>query len=441
MFATIKARRFGGHGWDLLDCVVRADDPHETTLRETIAKAFREERPRLACDPPERHCIDGVHSSRGTAVHAMLDAPLAAVVKQMKGDTEFCVTIFVAEEDSSTEAERTAETSVRREPRSRELEEFRKQRGHEEGSGRRDVGRTRRPEEPSSKTISDGWEGRFRELEEFEEEHGHCRVPESRLGGLGRWVERQRAEKRSGRLDAGRAQKLEELGFPWDAAGSEQGEARLQEPKGLEEEEHDHSTGGEGLGPLEARPAPQPKEEPGRRRDAAPREVGPWEARFRQLREFREEHGHCDVPYARPGGLGMWARHQRRGGTKGERRRQLNADRIRRLEELDFHRDAAASDELPLEEETAADPLLPPDATRHDIGKAPNYASAYRDGAWIYGNKIKYAQYTCRWPGCPKLIRNYCVCNPARWLCPSHVVQHAVEATRDECMLILESSS
>ena len=45
----------------------------------------------------------------------------------------------------------------------------------------------------------------------------------------------------------------------------------------------------------------------GNRRDKSDR----WEAWLRQLKEFKEEHGHCDVPEKHPGGLGDWVRNQR----------------------------------------------------------------------------------------------------------------------------------
>ena len=85
----------------------------------------------------------------------------------------------------------------------------------------------------------------------------------------------------------------------------------------------------------------------------------------------------------------------------------------------------------PLAEERADDLFLP--LTRcHDIGTAPTHASAYRNRAWVRDANVKYAQYTCRWPGCKKATRNYCVCTPGTWLCPSHIVQHAVDATKDD---------
>ena len=74
----------------------------------------------------------------------------------------------------------------------------------------------------------------------------------------------------------------------------------------------------------------------------------------------------------------------------------------------------------------------PRTARCHDIGTAPTHASAYRNRAWVRDANVKYAQYTCRWTGCKKMTRNFCVCSPGTWLCPSHIVQHAVDATRLE---------
>ena len=67
----------------------------------------------------------------------------------------------------------------------------------------------------------------------------------------------------------------------------------------------------------------------------------------------------------------------------------------------------------------------------HSIATAPNYASEYRNRRWICDATSKYPQYTCKWPGCKKLIRTYCSCTPGRWLCTSHIVSHAVEVTKE----------
>ena len=55
---------------------------------------------------------------------------------------------------------------------------------------------------------------------------------------------------------------------------------------------------------------------------------------FQELKEFKEEHGHCNVPSKHLGGLGKWVDTQRRGGEEGSQR--LDAGLIQKLEELGF---------------------------------------------------------------------------------------------------------
>ena len=57
-----------------------------------------------------------------------------------------------------------------------------------------------------------------------------------------------------------------------------------------------------------------------------------WEERFQQLKEFKEEHGHCNVPRMHPEGLGSWVIYQRYGG--GSQRR--NAEQTQKLKDLGF---------------------------------------------------------------------------------------------------------
>merc|ERR1712238_600814 len=85
------------------------------------------------------------------------------------------------------------------------------------GSRRLDAGRIQKLEELGFQwnMMPDRWEARLRELREFKEEHGHCNVPSKHPGGLGDWVMYQLSKKEGRCLDAGRIQKLEELGFQW----------------------------------------------------------------------------------------------------------------------------------------------------------------------------------------------------------------------------------
>ena len=62
------------------------------------------------------------------------------------------------------------------------------------------------------------WEDYFAALVRFKEREGHCKVPDNRARvdglDLGRWVSRQRANKG---LSQERRQRLEKIGFIWDA--------------------------------------------------------------------------------------------------------------------------------------------------------------------------------------------------------------------------------
>ena len=278
----------------------------------------------------------------------------------------------------------TSSLSYRWEERFQELKEFKEQNGHcrvprehpgglwnwvyhqrragKEGSRHHDAGRNQKLEELGFEweedKISNKWEARFQELKEFKEEHGHCKVPQKHPSGLGNWMYRQRSNKASGRLDAGRAQKLEELGFQWVTMGTKEEkqdrwEARLRELKEFKEE-HGHCNvprghpgglwdwvnrqqrvGKEGS-PQDA-DRMQKLEELGFQ-SGADRKLDRWEARLEELKEFKEKHGHCNVPKKNSGGgLGSWVDYQRRVGKEEFQRR--NAAQFQKLEELGFQWD------------------------------------------------------------------------------------------------------
>ena len=126
------------------------------------------------------------------------------------------------------------------------------------------------------------WDERFGELEQYKAEHGDCKVPQGWPNSpkLGKWVQSQRSIYNKGELNSERIRRLEELGFAWD--------------------------------PLTAI----------------------WEARFGELKQYKAEHGDCDVSarWSNNLQLGIWVQSQRRIYNKGE----LNSERIKRLEELGF---------------------------------------------------------------------------------------------------------
>ena len=70
--------------------------------------------------------------------------------------------------------------------------------------------------------LSANWEEGFAALEVFKEREGHCRVPQAHKEGdhrLGIWVGTQRAKKAT--LTPERVQRLDEIGFVWDAGKQE----------------------------------------------------------------------------------------------------------------------------------------------------------------------------------------------------------------------------
>ena len=204
--------------------------------------------------------------------------------------------------------------------------------------------------------MSDRWAARLQELEEFKEEHGHCNVPRKHPGGLGEWVKYQRhcGKEGSQRRDAEQARKLEELGFQWRMAGSDRWELRFRELKEFKEE-HGHCDvpqkhpGGLGIWANNQRRGgktgsqrcnaerSQKLEELGFQWGIAGKNSDQWELKFRELKEFKEAHGHCDAPRNYPGGLGIWVNNQRRRNKDGSQR--PNAEQAQKLEELGFRWD------------------------------------------------------------------------------------------------------
>ena len=189
---------------------------------------------------------------------------------------------------------------------------------------------------------------RLKELKEFKKEHGHCNVPHKYPGGLGKWVRHRRylCKKECRRLDAKLVEKLEKLDFPWDTVKKLSWEERFQQ---LEEfnEEHGHCnvpekySGGLGIWAKNKRQRGKERSQ-GRGAERAQKleELGfrwnAWETRFQQLKEFKEEHGHCKVLRKHPRGLGHWVEHHRT--KRGSQHR--NASQTQKLEELGFRWDA-----------------------------------------------------------------------------------------------------
>ena len=129
--------------------------------------------------------------------------------------------------------------------------------------------------QPQQSAYVRKWEANFKELKKYKAENGHCDVPRSHLE-LGNWVNTQRTAYKK-YLSEERINRLNEIGFSWEV----------------------HNDG--------------------------------WEAKFKELKKYKEENGHCNVPQRHPG-LGNRANNQRHLFRKGNR---LD-NRIKRLQDIGF---------------------------------------------------------------------------------------------------------
>eukprot|EP00980_Cylindrotheca_fusiformis_P019768 scaffold6927_cov93-Cylindrotheca_fusiformis.AAC.6 len=108
------------------------------------------------------------------------------------------------------------------------------------------------------------WDDLFNRLAAFKEEHGHYCVPQHYKPNicLSQWVKRQRyyRKHRPGLMSERRVQKLDQLGFVWDA------------------------------------------------------QEDVWKVRFEELKTFKHMHGHCNVPckYSTNQKMATWVKCQRR---------------------------------------------------------------------------------------------------------------------------------
>lgn len=137
------------------------------------------------------------------------------------------------------------------------------------------------------------WEEKYQELLDFYYEHGHVNVPQRYPSGLGRWIYKQRSDYaarqrgESTQLTTERMVQLSSLGMVWDI----------------------------------------PQES--------------WDESYRQLVEFKANHGHTNVAINVEDHFSVWVHSQRREYKKlqaGEYSR-ITQERIDRLNELNFQWD------------------------------------------------------------------------------------------------------
>ncbi|GFH61992.1 hypothetical protein CTEN210_18468 [Chaetoceros tenuissimus] len=215
----------------------------------------------------------------------------------------------------------------------------------------------------------DTWNERYEQLKEFKTEHGHCNVPQHYESNkaLGKWVSAQRQEYnlmskglKSSMTDE-RVAKLESLGFLWVILSKDTWNKRLEELKEFKTK-HEHCIVPRHYGPNKAlgvwvqaqrtryRLMKEGSKCCGMTEERVkklqsigflwnPMDIF-WNERFQELREFKAQHGHCNVPkkYDSNKALGMWVKTQRaqfrlmKEGLKSS----MTDERVEKLEHIGF---------------------------------------------------------------------------------------------------------
>ena len=193
--------------------------------------------------------------------------------------------------------------------------------------------------------IGSSWDEWFGRLLHFKAREGHCRVPALHVESqfkLGRWVNVQRLKK--SKMLAERKQRLDAIGFVWDALGSawEDGFAALK--KFNAREGHCrvpalHVEANFKLGQWVSNQRHQSRDTMSAERKQRLDAMGfvwdqlqsAWEEGFAALATFKAREGHCRVPDDHVEGtykLGTWVgvqRNTRKDSMSAERKQRLNA--------------------------------------------------------------------------------------------------------------------
>jgi superfamily II DNA or RNA helicase len=183
-------------------------------------------------------------------------------------------------------------------------------------------------------TVEAQWEEKFKRLVTFQKREGHANVPGQYAADveLANWVNNQRAFKRRGRLTPERIERLEAIGFCWDAKDSIWGE-RFRELEAFARSAghcnvpvtfHNRQLALWVVGQRSSFKGGKLSQE----RIAKLESLGfvwdpfavAWEQKCRELRAFRAKHGHSNVPQvcADYPGLGVWLNKQRQKKKKGK---------------------------------------------------------------------------------------------------------------------------
>lgn len=195
-------------------------------------------------------------------------------------------------------------------------------------------------------TLSSKWDEMFNELLQYKAEHGHANVPINWPTYLGTWVSLQRKAKKAssrGMLAPDRMNKLDDIGFIWDALDFEW-KMRFNELvayKSSYENVNVPSDWPSGLGKWISQQRVGNKNGfLSNERKVLLDEIGfiwdsfeeKWEAAFNELLRYKAEHGNVSVPQDWPTNLGRWVGTQRKLVKEGK----LSPEREKRLNNIGF---------------------------------------------------------------------------------------------------------
>lgn len=202
-------------------------------------------------------------------------------------------------------------------------------------------------------TIDNSWEENYLALIEYKFATGNCEVPDKWPINLklSHWVSKQRSDWKKNRLSANRIEKLNAIGFTWDPQDTVwnkmfgmlkefyKNNGHCDVPRNWSENvklshwvAHSSKLWKEGKLSQERIKQLESLNFAIIDRDAAKKET--WEKMFTSLCQFKNIHGHCNVPqrWAENPELANWVANQR----QMKRKNILNEDFLGRLNEIDF---------------------------------------------------------------------------------------------------------
>lgn len=178
------------------------------------------------------------------------------------------------------------------------------------------------------------WHGNYQELVKFQKQYGHCWVPlRDEFKQLGQWVRDQRKMHRSSRLRKDRIELLEKIGFQWICWDRPPSIKQLKGERVTTENKNNHDTQNQPMLSISISQIPDAQY-------CSDLNEIKWLRRFKELKQFKKEHGHCNIPriYEPNVSLGIWVQKQRQNHKSMMENESSNIikEREEKLEKIGF---------------------------------------------------------------------------------------------------------